>query len=227
MSLKGVTGAGNIDTDEVARQVPKIQQATGLPVGVGFGIKDGATAARVAAFADAVVIGSRLIEVLEQGPPEAAPARAGELLRSLRQAMDAQTRTAAARRAALRATTRSKTNRSMTWLDKILPPGLKRSEGTAKAQVGAGGAVDQVPVLRFGAVLHGPREQPQRLSQVRATTCASPRVPGSIAAGCGRPRGIGQEVRPLDPLKFKDSRKYSERLTQAATRVVARPRRWW
>lgn len=67
VSLKGVTGAGHIDTDEVARQVPKIQKATGLPVGVGFGIKDSATAARVASFADAVVIGSRLIEVIEEG----------------------------------------------------------------------------------------------------------------------------------------------------------------
>jgi tryptophan synthase alpha chain len=91
VSLKGVTGAGNIDTAEVSRQVPKIQRATGLPVGVGFGIKDGPTAARVASFADAVVIGSRLIEVLEQGAPEAAATRAGDFLRTLRQAMDAQT----------------------------------------------------------------------------------------------------------------------------------------
>jgi tryptophan synthase alpha chain len=92
VSLKGVTGAGHIDTSQVALQVPKIQQATGLPVGVGFGIKDGPTAARVAAFADAVVIGSRLIEVLEEGDPAEAPARAGDLMRSLRDAMDAQTR---------------------------------------------------------------------------------------------------------------------------------------
>ena len=92
VSLKGVTGAGNIDTDEVARQVPKIQQATGLPVGVGFGIKDGATAARVASFADAVVIGSRLIEVIEEGTPDSAPARVGTWLRTIRSAMDAAPR---------------------------------------------------------------------------------------------------------------------------------------
>lgn len=91
VSLKGVTGAGNIDTAEVARQVPKIQKATGLPVGVGFGIKDGATAARVAAFADAVVVGSRLIEVIEQGAEEDAAARAGSFVQTLRLAMDAQT----------------------------------------------------------------------------------------------------------------------------------------
>ena len=91
VSLKGVTGAGHIDTAEVARQVPKIQQTTGLPVGVGFGIKDGPTAAKVAAFADAVVVGSRLIEVVEQAPVADAAARAGEFVRSLRQAMDAAT----------------------------------------------------------------------------------------------------------------------------------------
>jgi tryptophan synthase alpha chain len=90
VSLKGVTGAGHIDTAEVARQVPRIQRATGLPVSVGFGIKDGPTAARVAAFADAVVIGSRLIEVLEEGAPEDAAARMGRLLRSIRDAMDEQ-----------------------------------------------------------------------------------------------------------------------------------------
>jgi tryptophan synthase alpha chain len=89
VSLKGVTGAGHIDTSAVSQQVPKIQQATGLPVGVGFGIKDGATAARVAAFADAVVVGSRLLEVVEQGAVADAAARAGDFVRSLRQAMDA------------------------------------------------------------------------------------------------------------------------------------------
>ncbi len=91
VSLKGVTGAGHIDTGEVARQVPRIQQATGLPVGVGFGIKDGPTAAKVAAFADAVVVGSRLIEVVEQGAVADAAGRAGDFVRSLRQAMDAAT----------------------------------------------------------------------------------------------------------------------------------------
>ena len=91
VSLKGVTGAGHIDTSEVSRQVPKIQKATGLPVGVGFGIKDGATAALVAAFADAVVVGTRLIEVLEQGPEGDAATRAGAFVRSLREAMDAAT----------------------------------------------------------------------------------------------------------------------------------------
>jgi tryptophan synthase alpha chain len=89
VSLKGVTGAAHIDTGEVARQVPRIQQATGLPVGVGFGIKDGETARRIAAFADAVVIGSRVIEAVEQGDPAGACERVRSLLEPIRAAMDA------------------------------------------------------------------------------------------------------------------------------------------
>ena len=88
VSLKGVTGAAHIDLAEVARQVPRIQQATGLPIGVGFGIKDGETARRIAGFADAVVIGSRVIEAVEQGDPAEAPARVRALLEPIRAAMD-------------------------------------------------------------------------------------------------------------------------------------------
>lgn len=92
VSLRGVTGAGHIDTTEVGRQVPRIQQVTGLPVGVGFGIKDAETAARVASFADAVVIGSRVIEVLEDGPVDTAAQRVGDWLAGIRRAMDAAPR---------------------------------------------------------------------------------------------------------------------------------------
>lgn len=89
VSLKGVTGAGHLDIEAVAGVLPTIQQAVGLPVGVGFGIKDAATAAKVAAFADAVIIGSALIEVLEAGEVKSAPARAEAWLREVRTAMDA------------------------------------------------------------------------------------------------------------------------------------------
>ena len=88
VSLKGVTGAAHIDIGEVARQVPRIQQATGLPIGVGFGIKDGETARRIAGFADAVVIGSRVIEALEEGDPAGATTRVHALLEPIRAAMD-------------------------------------------------------------------------------------------------------------------------------------------
>lgn len=91
VSLKGVTGSGNLDLDEVARRIPLIRERVGMPVGVGFGIRDGATAARIAAVADAVVIGSRIIEEIEQGPADESPARVAKLLAGIRAAMDQET----------------------------------------------------------------------------------------------------------------------------------------
>jgi tryptophan synthase alpha chain len=65
VSLKGVTGSGALDTDEVAAMLPRIRQHVSVPVGVGFGIRDAVTAKAVSRVADAVVIGSRLIQILE------------------------------------------------------------------------------------------------------------------------------------------------------------------
>jgi tryptophan synthase alpha chain len=88
VSLKGVTGAGHLDLDEVARRIPAIRAKVGMPVGVGFGIRDGATAARLAAVADAVVIGSRIIEEIENSSGGEAPQRVTALLKGIRAAMD-------------------------------------------------------------------------------------------------------------------------------------------
>jgi tryptophan synthase alpha chain len=88
VSLKGVTGAGHLDIDEVARRVPEIRRRVGLPVGVGFGIRDADTARRIAAVADAVVIGSRIVEEIEQSPSGEAPQRVTRLLSGIRKAMD-------------------------------------------------------------------------------------------------------------------------------------------
>jgi tryptophan synthase alpha chain len=87
VSLKGVTGAANIDTAEVARRLQHIRGFTRLPVGVGFGIRDGETARAVAQVSDAVVIGSRLVQELEAAPAQAA-ARAQAFLAGIRAAMD-------------------------------------------------------------------------------------------------------------------------------------------
>jgi tryptophan synthase alpha chain len=65
VSLKGVTGAGHLDTAAVAQMLPRIRAHVQVPVGVGFGIRDAATARAVGAVADAVVIGTRLIQILE------------------------------------------------------------------------------------------------------------------------------------------------------------------
>ncbi|MGM0594870.1 MAG: tryptophan synthase subunit alpha [Pseudomonadota bacterium] len=90
VSVKGITGAGNLNTDEVAERVQAIRNKTDLPVGVGFGIKDGDSAARVAAVADGVVVGSALVRRIEalQNEPEKIPQAAGEFIAELRRAMD-------------------------------------------------------------------------------------------------------------------------------------------
>lgn len=89
VSLKGVTGAANIDTTEVKKMIDAIKAKTPLPVGVGFGIRDGATARRVADCADAVVIGSRIIQELESSTPDNVLANVRTLVHGIRIAMDA------------------------------------------------------------------------------------------------------------------------------------------
>jgi tryptophan synthase alpha chain len=89
VSLKGVTGAGHLDTDAVAAFLPRIRARVAVPVGVGFGIRDGATAAAVGRVADAVVIGSRLIQILESETRDNAPAAARAFMAEIRAALDA------------------------------------------------------------------------------------------------------------------------------------------
>ena len=89
VSLRGITGAANIDLGDVAARIPKIRAATRLPIGVGFGIRDADSARRVAETADAVVIGSRIIQEIEAGSPDQAVARVKAFLKPIRQALDA------------------------------------------------------------------------------------------------------------------------------------------
>jgi len=88
VSLKGVTGAGNLDAGDVARKLADIRCHVSLPVGVGFGIRDAASARAIAAHADAVVIGSRIITEIEHGVPAEAARRAGAFLATIRRALD-------------------------------------------------------------------------------------------------------------------------------------------
>ena len=90
VSLKGVTGAGHLDLTEVAEKIPRIRLATKLPVGVGFGIRDAATAKAVAKFADAVVIGSAIIQEMEAAPAGEQVLRAGRFIQGIRAALDAK-----------------------------------------------------------------------------------------------------------------------------------------
>jgi len=92
VSLKGVTGAANLDVADVESRVKRIKALTDLPVGVGFGIRDGETAARVAAVSDAVVVGSALINTMEASmdTPSLIPEKVAALIASMRTAMDAR-----------------------------------------------------------------------------------------------------------------------------------------
>lgn len=89
VSLKGVTGSGTLDTAAVEAMLPRIRQHVSVPVGVGFGIRDAATAKAIGRVADAVVIGSRLIQLIENEPTERVNAVAAEFLSGIRQALDA------------------------------------------------------------------------------------------------------------------------------------------
>ncbi len=89
VSLRGVTGAKHLDLDDVAAKLPAIRGKTRLPVGVGFGIRDGQTARAVAQIADAVVIGSRIIQEMEQASPKTCVEKAAALLKEIRGAIDA------------------------------------------------------------------------------------------------------------------------------------------
>lgn len=88
VSLKGVTGSGALDTDAVARMLPRIRAHVKCPVGVGFGIRDGATAKAIGAVADAVVIGSRLIQLIDAQPHEKVAGIAQNFMREIRSALD-------------------------------------------------------------------------------------------------------------------------------------------
>lgn len=90
VSVKGVTGDKALDPDEVQRRIAQLKERTTLPVGVGFGVKTPATAATVGAVSDAVIVGSALVEIIEQADSVDAAASALEhYVRSLRTAMDA------------------------------------------------------------------------------------------------------------------------------------------
>ncbi len=90
VSLKGVTGAASLDVSSAADKLAQIRAVTDLPVGVGFGIKDAETAAAMGAVADAVVVGSAIVSLVEKhaSEPEKIHATIGTLLGGMRAALD-------------------------------------------------------------------------------------------------------------------------------------------
>ncbi len=88
VSLKGVTGSGHLDLEAVAAKIPAIKKHVRVPVGVGFGIRDAATAKAIASVSDAVVIGSRIIQELENTPREHALQAVQSFMAGIRRALD-------------------------------------------------------------------------------------------------------------------------------------------
>lgn len=88
VSLRGVTGASHLDLGDVANHIRRLRSHIRIPIGVGFGIRDGAAARSVAGMADAVVIGSRIIQEIENSAPDQILANVSRLIREIRAAMD-------------------------------------------------------------------------------------------------------------------------------------------
>lgn len=88
VSLKGVTGASHLNLQDVGAMLTQLRQYIALPIGVGFGIRDGATAKAVAGLADAVVVGSRIIEEIEKSSEAELLSNVGSLISALRKAID-------------------------------------------------------------------------------------------------------------------------------------------
>ena len=88
VSLKGVTGSGTLDVAAVEAMLPRIRRHVSVPVGVGFGIRDAATARSIGKVADAVVIGSKIIQLIENQPRDRVTAVAHDFLKEIRAALD-------------------------------------------------------------------------------------------------------------------------------------------
>src|ERR1017187_9518029 len=88
VSLKGVTGSGNIDLSAIEQKIPQLRKHIKLPIGVGFGIRDAATAKAVSKLCDGVVVGSRIVQEVENSTEQNVVANVGKLVKELRLALD-------------------------------------------------------------------------------------------------------------------------------------------
>lgn len=91
VSLRGVTGAAHLDVDAVSAVFPRLRTQLKLPIGVGFGIRDAASARSVARVADAVVIGSALVQLVEKAGPDNAEHELQDFMAGIRAALDEET----------------------------------------------------------------------------------------------------------------------------------------
>jgi len=88
VSLKGVTGAGNIDLTAISQKIPQLRKHISIPIGVGFGIRDAETARAVSALCDGVVVGSRIVQEIENSNEQQVLENVSRLVKELRIAID-------------------------------------------------------------------------------------------------------------------------------------------
>jgi len=88
VSLKGVTGAGNLDLSAIAQKIPQLRKHITIPIGVGFGIRDAATACAVSELCDGVVVGSRIVQEIENSSEQKVLENVSSLIKELRTAID-------------------------------------------------------------------------------------------------------------------------------------------
>jgi tryptophan synthase alpha chain len=90
VSLKGVTGAGHLDLGAIEQKMPQLRKHISLPIGIGFGIRDAATAHAVSRLCDGVVVGSRIVQEIETSDEQQVVANITRLVKELRLAIDQQ-----------------------------------------------------------------------------------------------------------------------------------------
>jgi tryptophan synthase alpha chain len=88
VSLRGVTGAANLDLSAIGQKIPQLRKYLTLPIGVGFGIRDAATAKAVSKLCDGVVVGSRIVQEIENSTEQNVVTNVGKLVQELRLAID-------------------------------------------------------------------------------------------------------------------------------------------
>ena len=192
VSLKGVTGAATLDVGEVAERMARIRRVTELPVGVGFGIRDGDSAARIARVSDAVVVGTAVVARVEGNAhaPEAIPGILSAFIAELRNAMDA--------------------GDAMSWFGRLLPSRI-RTDAASRRTVPEGlwTKCSQCNAVLYRAELernaevcpkcgHHMRQSARR--RLHQFLDEEPRVE------------IGAEIEPVDVLRFRSGKKYQEQI---------------
>ena len=222
VSLKGVTGAQNLDIDEVSRKVASIRQQTNLPIGVGFGVRDAATARIIAGFADAVVVGSRMVQAIEQSTESNVVAHLGRLAAELRTAIDSQLKGLKHELVTETSSPQDQAQRSAAPR-KIVPEGLWSKCPTCES------VLYRTDLEKNQEVCPKCGHHNRISARTRLDFMLDPE---------GRFE-IGAEVVPIDPLKFKDSKRYVDRIKSTQTEVgetdalivmqgsIKRSRWWW